>query len=60
MCVFDETLACSGDAIPRPGATYNRLTLLAVDDATELPSLAEGATRLVATRSFDPPLRPVP
>jgi len=50
---------CTGTAIPRYAATYNRLSVLAiVDEATE-PTLSDGADRLVRTVSFDPPLRAV-
>ena len=50
---------CTGTAIPRYAATYNRLSVLAiVDEATE-PTLSDGADRLVRTLSFDPPLRAV-
>ena len=44
---------------PAAGATYNRITVLAITDSNELPSPAEGVDRLVVTTSFDPPLAPV-
>ena len=40
--------------------TYNRITLLAVDDPSTLPPIAEGLARIVTTVSFDPLLQPVP
>jgi polyvinyl alcohol dehydrogenase (cytochrome) len=60
LCVLDAGLSCTSSAIPRAGATYNRITLLAVKDTTRLPSITEGVNRLVATQAFNPPLRPVP
>ena len=42
----------------RAGATYNRITILAITDSDALPSPAEGVDRLVVTKSFDPPLLP--
>jgi polyvinyl alcohol dehydrogenase (cytochrome) len=59
LCVLDAEGTCSTSRIPTPGATYNRLTILAITDSDELPSPAEGVNRLVVTRSFDPPLAPV-
>lgn len=58
VCVLDASLACTASKIPRPGATYNRVSLVAVKDPHTLPTLADGFDRLVATVSFSPPLRP--
>jgi hypothetical protein len=58
ICVLDENLECTGRKIPSPGATYNRVTLLAVQDPSKFPPIAEGFERLVTTQSFDPPLQP--
>ena len=44
---------------PRAGATYNRVTIVAIRGAT-MPSLADGFDRLVTTTSFTPPLAPHP
>ena len=44
---------------PRSGATYNRITILAITNSDELPSPAEGVNRLVVTQGFEPPLAPV-
>lgn len=54
----DDSLACESDAIPDVGADFDRLSVLAVDDASTLPPIAEGFDRLVDTIAFDPPLRP--
>ena len=51
-------LACSSDAIPDLGSDFDRLSVLAVDDPSTLPPVAEGFDRLVDTVAFDPPLRP--
>ena len=40
----------STSKIPRKGATYNRITILAITDSNELPSPAEGVNRLVVTK----------
>jgi outer membrane protein assembly factor BamB len=59
LCILDNTLSCSGDALPRPAPSYNRITLLALRDGATAPTLADGAARLLVTVSFEPPLRPV-
>lgn len=59
VCVLDAASRCTGTHVPRRGATYNRVTLVAVKDAKTVPTLADGFDRLVTTGSFDPPLRPV-
>ena len=43
---------------PRRGAAYSRITVLAVNDTSRLPSITEGVNRLVVTHAFNPPLRP--
>ncbi len=53
-------MSCETDAIADLGSDFDRLSVLAVDDATTLPPIAEGYDRLVDTISFDPPLRPAP
>jgi len=62
LCVLAEEsgdgLSCTSSKIPRPGATYNRITLLAITDSNELPSAAEGVNRLIVTKSFEPALAP--
>jgi len=62
VCILRErdggTLGCTGRRIPRKGATYNRITLVAVKDADSIPTLADGFERLVTTESFSPPLAP--
>jgi hypothetical protein len=44
--------------VPHRGATYNRVSIVAVKDPKTLPTLVDGFDRLVSTRSFDPPLAP--
>lgn len=58
VCVLDEDFDCTGDEIPERGATYDRISILAVDDPGELPSIAEGFDRLVTTNSFEVPFAP--
>jgi outer membrane protein assembly factor BamB len=60
VCILDDTGRCTGDSIPRPAPTYNRITLLALEDERTEPTLTDGFDRLVTTIAFDPPLRPVP
>ncbi|MEZ5135286.1 MAG: hypothetical protein R2699_09590 [Acidimicrobiales bacterium] len=64
VCVLEGDPAgsggsCTGDALPRR-TTYNRMTILAVNEAATLPAPAEGLARLVTTVAFDPPLTPAP
>jgi hypothetical protein len=49
-------LGCEGTSIPRLAATYNRISVVAVQDADTEPTLVDGFDRLVTTISFDPPL----
>jgi hypothetical protein len=42
----------------RSGATYDRISILAVKDAKRLPSLVEGFDRLVTTNGLDVPITP--
>jgi polyvinyl alcohol dehydrogenase (cytochrome) len=58
VCVLDASFDCTGDHIPRRGATYNRASVVAVKDVRTSPTLADGFERLVTTVSFDPPLQP--
>jgi outer membrane protein assembly factor BamB len=58
LCELDEHLSCTSHAIPKKGATYTRITLLAIRSGTGLPSVTEGVDRLVATRAFDDPVTP--
>lgn len=59
LCIVKDDGSCVSTKIPRPGAAYSRITLLAITDSDALPSTAQGFDRLVATKSFDPPLVPV-
>jgi polyvinyl alcohol dehydrogenase (cytochrome) len=58
VCVLDDTGGCTADTLPKR-TTYNRFTVLAVNDTSAMPSPTEGIARLVVTVSFDPPLTPV-
>ena len=58
VCVLDAAFDCTGNRVPRRGATYNRASIVAVKDVRTLPTLADGFERLVTTISFDPPLQP--
>ena len=58
ICVLDDDFDCTGDEIPNPGVTYDRISILAVDDPDELPSLVEGFDRLVTTNGFEIPFAP--
>lgn len=52
----DAELGCTASAIPRLAPTYNRISIVAVQDAETEPTLVDGFDRLVTTTSFDPPL----
>ncbi len=49
---------CTTDSLPAR-VPYNRITLLALENATATPTLSDGPARLLVTTSFDPPLTPV-
>jgi hypothetical protein len=53
-----DSRSCQTEAIPDLGTDFDRLSVLAVNDASALPPIAEGFDRLVDTISFDPPLAP--
>jgi polyvinyl alcohol dehydrogenase (cytochrome) len=58
ICILDDSGSCSGDSVsPR---TYNRITLLALEDPETIPTISDGFDRLVATLAFDPPMRLAP
>jgi polyvinyl alcohol dehydrogenase (cytochrome) len=59
VCVLDASFECTGTQVPRRGATYNRVSIVAVKDRNTVPTLVDGFERLVTTQSFDPPLAPV-
>jgi hypothetical protein len=59
LCTLDAKDDCTATKLPgRPGATYDRLSILAVKDPKKLPSLAEGFDRLVTTNSLEIPITP--
>jgi polyvinyl alcohol dehydrogenase (cytochrome) len=58
VCVLDDDFDCTGTENPLPGASFDRLSILAVDEAGELPSITEGFDRMVATNSLAVPFAP--
>jgi hypothetical protein len=59
LCTLDANDDCTATKLPgRRGATYDRLSLLAVRDPRKLPSLAEGFDRLVTTNGLEIPITP--
>ena len=59
LCVLDDAGTCSATTLPR-STTYNRITLLAANDPSNLPPIAQGLARIITTISFDPRLDPTP
>ncbi|MCY4133324.1 MAG: PQQ-binding-like beta-propeller repeat protein [bacterium] len=60
LCVLDDQGGCTARTVPRPGASYNRISLLALNDTTTIPGPADGFDRLVASIGFNPPLQTEP
>jgi polyvinyl alcohol dehydrogenase (cytochrome) len=59
VCTLDADDDCTATKLPgRRGATYDRISILAVKDPKKLPSLAEGFDRLVTTNAIDIPITP--
>jgi hypothetical protein len=59
VCTLDADDDCTATKLPgRRGATYDRISILAVEDPKKLPSLAEGFDRLVTTNAIDIPITP--
>jgi hypothetical protein len=59
VCTLDPDNDCTATKLPgRRGATYDRISILAVKDRRKLPSLAEGFDRLVTTSAIDIPITP--
>lgn len=58
LCVLDEDGSCSADRIRIPADSFTRISLLALADATSLPTVQEGYDRLVTTHALDPALVP--
>jgi polyvinyl alcohol dehydrogenase (cytochrome) len=59
LCTLDTNDDCTATKLPgRRGATYDRLSILAVKDPKKLPSLAEGFDRLVTTNGLEIPITP--
>jgi polyvinyl alcohol dehydrogenase (cytochrome) len=60
VCVLDAGDDCTAAEVPEAGATYDRISILAVDEAAELPSVTEGFDRMVTTNAFAVPFAPRP
>ncbi len=60
LCVLDDQGGCIARTVPRPGVSYNRISLLALHDTTAIPGPADGFDRLVASIGFNPPLQTEP
>jgi outer membrane protein assembly factor BamB len=59
LCTLDADNDCTATKLPgRGGATYDRVSILAVEDPKKLPSLAEGFDRLVTTNALEIPITP--
>jgi hypothetical protein len=59
LCIFDGD-GCTATTVPDPGASYNRISILALDQTDTIPDPADGFDRLVTTFAFDEPLRTTP
>lgn len=57
VCVLDADLTCTGSVVPDPGASYNRISILALADPSIVPDAVDGFARLVDSISFNPPLQ---
>ena len=57
VCVLGDDLSCTGNAVPHPGASYNRISILALFDTEIVPDTVDGFSRLVDSISFNPPLQ---
>lgn len=61
LCTFNAgESGCSTETVPVLQDQYTRISILAMDDPTTVPTVADGVDRLVRSQSFDPPLIPVP
>ena len=58
VCTLDANNDCTTATLPTRGATYDRISILAVKDPKKLPSLSEGFDRLVTTNGIDIPITP--
>jgi hypothetical protein len=58
VCILDGADDCTGTENPAPGASYDRISILAVDDPETLPSITEGIDRIVTTNGLDIPVTP--
>jgi hypothetical protein len=58
VCVLDAADDCTATENPAPGASYDRISILAVNDPDTLPSITEGIDRIVTTNGLDIPVTP--
>jgi polyvinyl alcohol dehydrogenase (cytochrome) len=58
VCTLDAADDCTATENPAPGASYDRISILAVDDPATLPSISEGIHRIVTTNGLDIPVTP--
>jgi polyvinyl alcohol dehydrogenase (cytochrome) len=58
VCILDAADDCTGTDNPAPGASYDRISILAVDDPDTLPSITEGIDRIVTTNGLEIPVTP--
>ncbi|HEY6697011.1 MAG TPA: PQQ-binding-like beta-propeller repeat protein [Acidimicrobiales bacterium] len=58
VCVLDRADDCTGADNPAPGASYDRISILAVGDPETLPSITEGIDRIVTTNGLAIPVTP--
>jgi polyvinyl alcohol dehydrogenase (cytochrome) len=59
VCTLDANNDCTATKLPgRRGATYDRISILAVKDPKALPSLSEGFDRLVTSNGLEIPITP--
>jgi outer membrane protein assembly factor BamB len=57
LCVLDANFDCVSDVVPaNPRPTYNRLSVLAIENTPVLPSASAGFDRLVTTEALDEPV----
>ncbi|MDG2026633.1 MAG: PQQ-binding-like beta-propeller repeat protein [Acidimicrobiales bacterium] len=57
VCILDESGTCTGSTVPNPGASYSRISILALVNVDVVPDALDGFNRLVETISFNPPLQ---
>jgi polyvinyl alcohol dehydrogenase (cytochrome) len=57
LCVLDDAFDCVNTTVPDAATgEYNRISILAIENSTDLPSPAEGFDRLATTVALDGPV----